>query len=125
MREGWLLKHKAFADAEARVVGFVEKLKNVNAATRDARGHVKRSHARDGRVGAGTLGALVVHGLNGPFKGVRFQVGSGFTVAQARDLWDRQCVIVGRVCKYRYQPYGSVDAPRFPVFLGFRDARDL
>jgi hypothetical protein len=34
-------------------------------------------------------------------------------------------VLKGRIVKYRYQPAGMKDVPRFPAYLGFRDVRDM
>jgi hypothetical protein len=32
---------------------------------------------------------------------------------------------MGKVVKYKSQPTGVKDKPRFPVFLGFRDVVDM
>jgi DNA ligase-1 len=33
--------------------------------------------------------------------------------------------LIGRTVKFKYQAIGTKDVPRIPVFLGFRDARDM
>lgn len=120
-----LLKLKRFADAEARVVGFEEQMHNTNVATRDALGHTERSSKKAGLVGKGTLGALTVKGVNGPYRGVTFNVGAGFDDALRAEVWRDRAAWTGRVIKYKYFPTGSKDAPRFPVFLGERAKGDL
>lgn len=121
--EGWLLKLKQFADAEAVVVGVEEQMANENEATKDALGHTKRSTHKAGKRGKDTLGALRVRGLNGPYKGREFSIGSGFDDALRAKLWAERPL--DRIVKYKYFPSGSKDAPRFPVFLGFRDGSDM
>lgn len=118
--EGWLLKLKRFEDGEAIVRGFVELQHNGNAATVDNLGHTKRSSHRAGKTGKSMLGALIVEDR---VTGVRFEIGTGFTEAQRRELWETG-VASGALVKYKYFPGGVKDKPRFPVFLGFRDARD-
>lgn len=119
-REGWLLKMKRFEDAEARVVGLEELQHNHNEKERDALGRVKRSTSKALLVASGTLGALVVEGVNGPYAGVRFNIGTGFDQRQRDELWAAGASVIGRTVTYRYFPSGSKDRPRFPVFVGFR-----
>jgi len=40
-------------------------------------------------------------------------------------LWLRKETLVGKLVKYRHQPSGAKDAPRFPKFVGFREAWDM
>lgn len=123
-REGWLLKMKRFEDAEAKVIGFVEKEHNDNPLEKDALGHAKRSSHKAGKRLAGTLGALVVVDTE---TGVQFNIGSGFSESQRLDIWTGRSgpgSLLGRRVKYRYQPTGVKEAPRFPTFLGVRDEAD-
>lgn len=121
-REGWLLKLKRFEDSEAKIVGFQELEHNRNEQTRDALGRAERSSHKANKVRADTLGALVVQDH---VTGTRFNIGTGFSEAQRRSIWDERGSLLGRVVKYRFQPTGVKDAPRFPSFLGFRDPADL
>lgn len=125
-----LMKLKRFADAEAVVLGVEEQMRNTNTLERDNLGHAKRSTKKAGMVGKDTLGALLVKGVNGPYKGKTFSVGTGFDDELRRCLWGEHRglygkPVVGLVIKYKYFPSGSKDAPRFPVFLGFRDKKDM
>jgi DNA ligase-1 len=118
-RQGLLLKLKRFDDSEAVVLGVEELMRNGNA--KDASG--KRTSHKAGKAGKGMLGALVVKGVNGTFKGAQFNIGTGFTEQQRKDLWGQNPI--GFIIKYKYFASGAKDAPRFPVFLGFRDKRDM
>lgn len=120
-KEGWLLKLKRFEDGEAVVIGAVEEMANNNVAQYNELGHLERSSHKAGKLGKGTLGALNVRDVK---TGVEFDIGSGFTGEQRRDLW-KDMKLIGKVVRYRFQPTGVKDKPRFPVFMGFRDARDL
>jgi DNA ligase-1 len=56
---------------------------------------------------------------------VEFDIGTGFTADQRQLLWSVGDNLIGRVVKYKSQPTGVKEKPRFPVFLGFRDAVDM
>lgn len=120
-REGLLGKVKRFLDTEAEVIGVAELQHNSNAAEINALGHAERSTAAAGLVAGGTLGALIVKaaGWAEPFR-----IGTGFTAAQRAEFWADRESLIGRLAKFKYQPSGTHDAPRFPVFLGFRDRAD-
>lgn len=119
VNEGYLLKLKRFEDAEAVIIGKEERMHNANVATTNALGHTERSSHQANLVGRGDLGALVVRGINGPYNGVEFTVGSGFDDAERASLWALD--VCGHTIKYKYFPMGSKDKPRFPTFLGFRE----
>lgn len=120
VREGSLLKVKRFADAEAVVIGFEERMHNGNEATTDALGRTERSSHQANMSGRGDLGALVVSGVNGAYAGVEFRIGTGFSDYDRSVIWKDRDSYLGTVCKFKYFPMGSKDAPRFPVFLGWR-----
>jgi len=121
--EGWLLKLKRFADAEAVVLDTYEGQTNLNAPERDAFGRTKRSTAQAGMIGRGELGGYVVRDVA---TGVQFNLGHASTRCDQTpvDLWLNRAALVGRVVKYQYQPSGMKTAPRFPQFLGFRPEWD-
>jgi DNA ligase-1 len=116
-REQGLLKVKRFEDSEAIVTGVVEEMHNTNEAEKDELGRTKRSKAKAGLVGKGTMGALNVRDIH---TGVEFQVGSGFTAAdRARTDW------IGKVIVYKFFPIGVKDKPRLPVYKAVRDPLDM
>jgi DNA ligase-1 len=123
-REGYLLKVKRYEDSEAIVIGFQEEMHNGNEAFTSELGRTKRSSHQENLVGKGTLGALVVKGLTA-YPGVEFNIGTGFDAAQRASLWQLGDELNGRIVKFKHFPIGAKDAPRHPVFLGFRDPIDM
>lgn len=123
-KQGWLMKLKRFKDVEAIVVGYEQLMHNANEALTDELGYTKRSHAAEGLVPVEALGALKC--LTVPHH-VEFSIGTGFTAKQRENFWLVRETLAGRLVKYKYQPDPDAKpgaAPRFPVFLGFRDRRD-
>lgn len=120
LRQAFLLKLKQFKDSEALVLAVEELMHNENTLEADELGYAKRSSAKDGKVPAGTLGKFLVRDIH---TGVEFAIGTGrgLTFELRQHIWDNQSTYVGKVVKYRYQPHGVKDAPRFPVWIGFRD----
>ena len=120
LKEGHLVKYKDFLDAEGRIVDFVEFWHNTNEQERDELGYAKRSDAKEGKVGADTLGALI---LDTDWGEVR--VGSGFDFRTRAEIWQNREAYRGRLVRFKYQEPGMQEKPRFPIFLGFRDERDM
>lgn len=122
-----LVKVKRFVDAEAKITGYEEQMENTNEAEKDNFGRTKRSSAKAGLVGKGTLGRWNVVAVNGDFKGVEFGLGTakGVTQEMRQAWWDNRDKLVGKIVTFKYQAAGSVDAPRIPVFKGFRDKKDM
>lgn len=120
VKQGWLLKLKRFEDSEAKVVGITELMHNANEAKQNELGQKARSHKKEGLVGKAMMGALKVKDLK---TGVQFEIGTGFSQKERKELWILPPE--GRIVKYRYFPGGVKDKPRFPVFVGFRDKKDL
>lgn len=122
VKEGYLLKLKRFEDSEAEIVGFEEEMFNGNEAQTNELGRTKRSTAQAGLVGKATLGAFKVRDCH---SGVEFSIGTGLTALERQHFWDRRADHHGKLIKYKFFPVGVKVAPRHPVFLGMRDARDL
>ena len=124
LKQQWLLKLKRFEDSEALILGVVEKLTNTNEKTKDALGHSVRSSKKAGMVAAGTMGALQVRDVK---TGVEFEIGTGFTDEQRTWFWKHRKHVVENkeLMKYRFQPIGVKDKPRFPSALGLRSRLDL
>lgn len=120
--EGILLKLKRFEDSEATILDVEELLSNQNVAKTNALGHTERSSHKDNMVPMGTMGALNVRDLKSK---VEFSIGTGFDAATRDAFWKDRKSVIGKIVKYKFFPGGSKDKPRFPVFLGFRDKRDM
>ena len=123
-KQQWMLKHKPFVDAEAVVVGVEELMHNLNDPEVSQLGLQKRSSHKDGKVPSGKLGALVCHLLE-PCSGQvlcekEFKIGTGFTDSDRYLLWAQRDTLPGHIVKYKSMAHGVLDAPRHPVFLGFR-----
>jgi DNA ligase-1 len=118
---GELLKVKRFEDSEAVVIGIEEEMFNGNEAQTNELGRTKRSTAKAGLVGKGTMGALIVRDVK---TGVEFNIGTGFTAEDRRGFWltRDQHVAAKTVIKYKSFPVGVKDKPRHPVYLGLRPA---
>jgi DNA ligase-1 len=123
--EHLLLKIKRFEDREAVIVDCVQRFRNKNEPTRNELGYQERSSHQENMVPDDALGALVVEDLK--FPGVQFQIGSGFTESERQMLWKFRETLLrpGRLVKYKYQPHGTADRPRTPIFICFRDEADL
>ena len=119
VKEGYLLKLKRFVDAEATVIGFEERMHNGNAATTNELGRTKRSSHAAGKTGRGDLGALICR-----FEDVEFNIGTGFDDVERSAIWQDRGKFLGRLAKFKYFPVGVKEAPRHPVFLGWRDRSD-
>lgn len=122
LREQYLLKFKNFSDSEAVVIGVDQRLHNDNPAETDELGYTERSSHKENMKPVEELGALHVIDIK---SNVQFRIGSGFTQAQRKELWKSQDSLIGKIVKYKYFEIGVLEAPRFPVFLGFRDTKDM
>lgn len=127
--KGQLIKLKRFDDAEGRIVGVHELFHNGNEATINALGYTEHSGHKENLVPMDTLGAVEVSlDMNPDFAKSASQsvrIGTGFTAQMREDLWKDRDNLLGKIVKYKYFKIGVKDAPRFPVFLGLRDADDI
>ena len=121
-REGLLLKVKRFTDGEAKIVGWRELMTNTNEAKTNELGQKSRSSKKAGMMPANKLGAWIVEDLK---TGQEFDIGTGFTDEQRIEFWKNRLLYKHVIIKYKYQEVGVKDKPRFPVFIGFRDKRDM
>lgn len=122
LKEQGLIKFKNFSDSEAVILAYDQRMHNANEAKTDELGLSKRSSHKENMVPVEELGTLFVKDLE---TGIEFGIGSGFTQQQRKDLWLSRDTLAGKIVKYKYFAIGIKEAPRFPVFLGFRDERDM
>jgi DNA ligase-1 len=123
LKQGWLLKLKRFVDAEAIILGLDEQMQNINELETNELGYAQRSYAKDGKIGKNTLGRFRVRDTK---TNVEFCIGTGegLTDALRKKIWDDRENYVWKTVKYKSQPFGVKDAPRLPIFLGFREEDD-
>jgi DNA ligase-1 len=86
LRQQGLVAHKKFVTSEAKILGYEEELKNLNAAERNELGYLKRSRKQENLVGKGRLGAFIMVTEDG----ATFKVGSGYSEAQRQVFWERR-----------------------------------
>jgi DNA ligase-1 len=118
--EFMLMKLKRFSDGEALILGLVEQQKNNNEATINELGRIKRSSHKANKAPKGTTGALAVKDI---ITGVEFEIGTGMDDQIRSEFWADPPI--GQIVKYKFQQSGVKEKPRFPVFLGLRDPRDM
>lgn len=121
-KEAYLLKYKRFEDSDAVIISVDPLLSNENEKELDNIGNSKRSKKKSGLKEKDLLGAFLVKDIH---SGVEFRVGTGFTDEQRGEYWKNRLDLIGKIVKYRFQPSGVKDKPRFISFIGFRDERDI
>ena len=121
--ENSLWKLKRFEDGELMVTGVLEGQSNENPATPDALGETTRSTHKENMVPNGKVGTIL---------GYDMQTKASIDISPGkmphdmrRALLERPEQIVGKIIKYKWFKYGSIDAPRFATFQGFRDPADM
>ena len=121
-KQGWLLKIKDFVDTEAEIIGVYELMRNENEAKTNLLGRTERSSHKENLVPSGLLGGFVLRHPDWE----DFRCGSlkGVTHEERKTMWERKDELVGQLVKFKYQPHGSKDRPRLPIFLGLRDPDD-
>lgn len=120
-KEQFLVKVKNWHDDEATVVGFEPLMRNDNVPALNELGFQKRSSHKANLVATEQVGALQCLHRNGQ----PFNIGSGFTSAQRTEMWGRRSSLIGAYVKFKYLELTPYGVPRSPIFVGFRDARDM
>lgn len=120
LREGILLKIKPWPDDEAVVTTINEEMANGNEKQQDVFGRAKRSTAAEGKVGKGRMGSLTCS-----WRGVEFDLGTGFSALQRQEWWDKRGSLIGATVTFKFQGVGTQGRPRFPVYKGIRHAYDI
>ena len=106
------------------IEAFTAQNHNFNEAKTDAFGRTERSSEKAGIVTGNELGSIDVKDIK---TGVQFSIGSGFTSAERLQLWKERKALIGKIVRYQFNETAkeSTGKPRFPVFLGFRDEKDM
>lgn len=113
---GMQYKYVRWTRHEAIIIDFNEELANRNKIATDATGKNKRTSHKANKHGKGILGSLRVRDLE---TGAEFNV-AGFTAAMKQEIWDFRAPYRGRTITYKKKVHGEKDAPRQPIFVGFR-----
>lgn len=121
-RENSLLKLKRFNDIEVTIVGYKERMHNDNPSFYNELGYEDRSTSKEHMIPTGMLGSFI---CEYPLFTNTFGVGTGIDDALRVELWHKRRDLLGKKIKIKYQQHGSTaEAPRIPVFLGFRHEID-
>ena len=118
----WLLKLKRFKQSEAKVIDIEEQMSNKNEIEENTLGKNYRRSGQDGMVPANTMGSLLVEDID---TGVQFSIGTGFDLKTRDEIWRNKSKYIGKLVTYTFQEVGTLNKPRFPTFVGFRDRRDM
>lgn len=102
-KQQWLMKLKRFMDSEAEIVSFGEE----TSIHGKPKGIVGTLHCRDFK-----------SGIEFNIKYNSKKLGPAPYIKDGADL-------IGKLVKYSYQAVGTLNAPRFPQVLGWRDLDDL
>lgn len=117
------LKLKPFADSEFIVLGTYEAMTNNNEAFTNELGRTARSTHQENLTGSGMLGGFEARDIK---TGVEFRVAAGTLSHKERaHLLAIREMLPGKIGKYRHMTVGVKDKPRFPRFIGWRDAFDM
>ena len=116
LKEGVLMKLKPFEDAEAKVIGFEELMHNNNVPAKSEIGLQVRSAHKANQVPGNTLGMLVCESKEWPL----FKIGSGFSQFERQEIWDNRSEFLNKLVTFKFQRHGSIDAPRSPIYKGWR-----
>ena len=121
LREGGMLRIKPREDTEAVIVGWDWLEINDNAPELSELGFTRRSSAKSGKIQTNLVGSVRMRDPRWPKE-------FGATVADhdmrgyLAELGDE---MIGKLGKFSYMPYGSMEAPRQTSFIGLRDPIDL
>lgn len=118
LRDQIMLKLKRFHTAEARVLELLPRMHNENPQEVSPLGYAERSSAKEGLLETNVLGRIKVQGLNGPFQGQVFHIGTFDGLTEDDKIQElRAGTLLGKVITYKYFPTGAKDRPRHPVYL--------
>ena len=118
LRDQIMLKLKRFATAEARVLELLPRMHNENPQETSPLGYAERSSAKEGLLETNVLGRIKVQGLNGPYQGQVFHIGTFDGLTEDDKIQElRNQTLLGKVITYKYFPTGAKDRPRHPVFI--------
>jgi DNA ligase 1 len=114
-------KFKRWKDAEGRIVGFNEELKNDNEKKIDLLGYSKRSSDSENKTFSGTLGSFECQSLDNP--NVFFSVGTGIGLTKKlkQEIYNNRDEYLGKTISFKFFSYTPDGLPRFASFRGFRE----
>ena len=124
LKELNIFKRKPIVDDEAVIISLEEQQENLNESFTNELGNTTRSSHKENKVGKNKLGAFIVKSKKWPDE-FRIGTGEGLTDELRQEIWDDKEKYVGKIITYKYQEYGSINAPRQPIMKGFREKSDI
>ena len=123
-REQYIFKRKPTEDAEGIVIDFEEQMENCNEATTNEMGLTRRASNKENLKPKGTLGKFILKSDKWS-ETFGCGTGKGLTNELRQEIWNNKWKYLGKVVTFKYQPYGSIDKPRLPIYKGFRAPEDI
>lgn len=121
--EGYLWRIKRFIDGEILVTGVLEGLKNMNEATKDELGRVKRSTVKDGMAPNGLVGTVLGTDCR---TGAPLELAAGRMTHEQRALYMKNPqLVIGQYAKYKAFAYGVKNALRHVTWQAWRHPDDM
>lgn len=119
-----IFKRKPFVESEAVIMEILPQMENLNEAFYDERGLLKRSSHQENLVPKDTIGKFILFSRlwKAPFSAAP---GKGFDQRKRDKMWKLREQLRGEIVTFKYQKYGSRDAPRMPTVVKFRPVWDL
>lgn len=121
LKEQYLVKLCRYVTDEAVIIDFVEQMENASSTKSSRVGLTERHKYKHKQYPKDTLGSLFVRNTAGQV----FNVGTGFTDKQRKEIWMNQDKYLGRTIVYRCKKHGEKILPRCPSFKGWRNKLDI
>lgn len=130
--ELWRIKDRI--DFEVKVRGFIEAMRNDNAAKTNALGRTERSTHKANKTGKGMVGMIqgevvkdvVWQGKVLFPKGMLIDIGAGeMKHPERKAVWENPKLLLNKLGKVSVQPHGTKEKPRQPVWLTQRSKVDM
>lgn len=120
--EGTFLRVVPWHTSEAVILGIREGQINNNVSVRNELGYLKKSSAKENKVGSGAAGSFDVKDLK---TGVEFSMAVPDEALQAY-VWAHKEEFLQAICRYKYKdPVKVGGKPRFPQWEGLRRPEDM
>lgn len=111
IREGTCFKLVEWETREAVVVGYKQRIENLDTSC-------KRN---DNLIAVNELGALIVQDKDAfKFSGGQFDVGSGFSALERKQLWQKRDTLIGKIIHYKFRPNHVKEVPAPAIFKAFQ-----
>lgn len=119
INQGWMLKLKPFETFDTKVIGFVERMENLNVSQTNELGRSFKRNTKDDKKATGICSALVTE-----YEGIEMKVTLTGDEAFRKEIWDNQSDYLGKMFEWKAMKVGMKDVPRHPNFLRWRVDKD-